>query len=794
VSVAAGFLWRFLDDVWDLLPTEDRKLFEAYWSGKLQVAANLEQRVLELAQAREISEIPVFLTERWNSFAMNEGTIDQFSATEALTLVATTSAKLARETAFYDTLVVSSPSGQIHHQETMRFFDASVRQLRYGKIVPGTVSVTLEGFEFTPNRDYVVNHETGAIQALDNGRILPTDLVTITYQHREYTRDLDYVVDEVLASVARTSDSTIPSGGSVSVSYTYNNTATLHLEGSRGSVTLTTLTDSSKDFGALVPGRTLTVKEGPNAGTYTIGTVLDRDTVQITSSFPTVQETDVVYSINAFPHGIKIDKQIVSIPTLQNLIDNPTVVMVEGIDYLVRDGILAVRAAFPMSQLGSTETRRRRMWAEVSKVNHETPYRNFGVLIDFFRENSEEYKLALQGLWYTFWTGSSPGNLQRGLHILLGLPFARRTGTVTRVDAGQIDITDPRGQTITYQIPLTLEAVVAAGDEVTRFDSLTSGVRIIDRNNEPGFVRARLGRAGVERFLTTKATRGEGDTDETKALDLLEHHLFIPQVLVDAITQHINVRELTTFLNNMKPEWTEYVFSFTLDSEDTLVLEEEIGDPEGAINVSTTVGNNEWNQSFQFENFLAQATTGEIINAGTQATGNFRDSQVNFTSLGVDEDDVIIINSGLFRGHHRVLRRINNSTLALDIPDDAIIETINIDYVAVPAERLMDHDVIAMRRDNISLAGTTYTAPSGLNTKTDIDFASLSLNDEEAKSLLLVDVGIAAAPVQAIIDADLVNQEIEVGTPPTPAVRDHQIASCALVRTEDGSVTDAFAI
>ena len=798
MSISSSFLWRFLDDVWDLLPTEDRNLFQSYWKAQIQIGSSLEHRVLELSQSTLVSQVPVFSTERWNRFLMNENVCDLFTQTDQLLLTFLASTKLSRETAFADTIAVSSPSGQIYHEETIRFFDNSVRRLRYGKIIKGTLSLTLGSLEYTAGRDYVINLADGSIQALDTGRIPPTEILTARYQHSEYTLNLDYVVDVAGNSIARMSSSAIASGETVAVSYTYNATATVSMEGTSASVSLGTLTDAKKDFSGLLPNRTLTISSGPNSGTYQINSVLSPTQLQISGVFPQVQDSDVVYSINAFPHGIRVDSRIVSIPVLQDLIDSPTSVLIEDVDYRVSGGILGVRSAFLKSAIGPAEIRERQAWAEVTKINLEAPYRNFGVLIDFFRENSEEYKLALQGLWYAFWTGSTPNNLQRGMHILLGLPFAKRAGTVIRVDLTSmaIDIIDSRGQVLTYSIPTDLSPTVVVGDAVDRFASLTTGVRIIDRNNEPGFVANRLGRAGIHKFLTSNATIGAGNSDETRALTLLENHLFLPQILVEAITHMVNVTELVTFLDNMKPQWTQYVFSFAVEENETVRFTEN-WPPNGlSIDLSTTVSNNQWNQSFQFNNFLVQRTTGEILAGGTQLTGNFRDSAVNFATLGVDGLDTVRITSGIFQGYHTVLRRISPSVLSLDIPDALIVGATNVEYSVLPSERLPDNDAIHLRRENIILPGTTYAVPSVLNTKSNANIAATSLTVEEVKALLLVDLANVGAEVQTITAADLTAYEITVGVPPAPGVQAHEICSCALKRRNNTTtiVTDAFAI
>jgi hypothetical protein len=897
MSVSSGFLWRFLEDVWDLLPTEDRTLFESYWSAQLQIASNLEQKTIEAALSITMDTVPVFLTERWNRFVMDEDSCDLFETADSLPLILLAPAKLLQETAFFDTVRVSTASGEIPHEETIRFFDDGVHSLRYGDLIADSISVSLPGFrtdgtgatiiandtitkvgafagvetgmilqvsaatpgnpigpytvrakidddtvviyedfgvgaatgvvyeikskfiEYTANRDYALNIGTGQIQALEAGRIPPTEILNVRYRHALYVRGLDYEIDEPGNAVYRLEGTTIADGQVVTVSYTYNATATLVMEGFQGAVTLTTLTDPNKDFSTLLPNRTLTIKSGPNIGTYSINAIISPNEISISTAFPAVQNTAVEYSIDAFPHGVKVDKEIESIPVLRDLVDNPLEVWVEDVDFTVSDGILSTRAPFRLASIGPDDLRVRQAWAEVTKVDKETPYRNFGVLIDFYRKNSEAYKLALQGLWYTFWTGSTPGNLQRGLHILLGLPFAKKAGRVSRVDTelGKVDVTDPRGQVITYTIPAGLDSTVIVGDEVDRFAALSTGVKIIDRNNEPGFVATSLGRSGVNRFLTDNATLGVGSTDETKALTLLENHLFLPQVLTEAITQRVNVTELVGFLENMKPKWSHFVFSFLVEVDETIIVSEILDDLEITLDLTATIGGNPINRSSQESNFTVQSaaalpvdppgtshtlisvqrTNGRIISGGTQAAGNFSAAGIDFADLGIDRGDFVRIDEGLFLGAWEVVKRISGSVLSLNIPDEDIVGAIDLEFVIFPEERMLDLDAVNVGRENIKKLGTEYFSPAGLNTKTDVDLAGSTFRNNDVKALLLVDFGLAGNEVQAITDADVENNEFDVGTPPGgPVVRDHEIASAALKRTDNGGpgVTHAFAI
>lgn len=803
MTISAGFLWRFLDDVWDLLPPQDRTLFETYWSAQIQIAANFQNKALEASLSNSVIDVPVLLTDRWERFVMDEVSCDLFGATDSITLVGDTPTALSRATALYHTLSVGSSTAQILYSESLVFSDDSPHKLRYGKVIAGTLSVRIGSAQYTENRDYSVNHVDGIVSALDGGRLPIDQVATIHYAHSEYAAGLDYDVNQPNGTIARSHGSTIVSGTQVAARYTYNNTATLPLSSTGGAVLvdLVTLRDTTQDFSGLLPGRTLTVTSGLNTGTYTVDAVVSQTDLRITTNFVQAQVGDVVYLINAFPHGIKVNSRIASVPTLQNTITDPTRVFVEGVDFIVANGILSARQAFQMPTIGHLDDRVPTMWAEKTKIDGETPYRNFGVLIDFYRKNSEAYKLALQGLWYAFWTGSTPNNIRRGLHILLGLPFVRQAGVVTVATAptssttGDVRVTDARGRHVTYSIPsgLTLEDGVILGARLDRFSALSTGVKVIDRNNEPGFVKTRLGRAGIQRFLTTNASRGvAASTDESKSLELLEHHLFLPQILVDAVTRRIDVTELTQFLNNIKPQWTEYLLSFNDDASDSLNLMEEASYA-WAIDLTTTIGNNEGGLAWHRNNFLVSRSTGKILGDGSSTAGNFQDPMVDFSALGIGRGDYVRIATGDYSGYHKVLAIIGTNILALDIPgvtspDHAL------EYVILQKEHGLGHDAVNLRLEHVLLSGTGYSEPTGMSIRTDATLAGLE--NKDLRSLMLVDVGMLGMEIQDIIDADVATGELWINTVPPMVARHHEIASAALKRIDGttSTVTHAFAI
>ena len=113
-----------------------------------------------------------------------------------------------------------------------------------------------------------------------------------------------------------------------------------------------------------------------------------------------------------------------------------------------------------------------------------------------------------------------------------------------------------------FNIPSELNSLVTAGQVVTQFEPLVDGIAVYDKVNYPGFVAREVGRFGVQTFLTENATRGENaDTDETRALTLLEQNSYLPQINVNAfISQDIKLGNVKTFLNNIQPKSRTYLF------------------------------------------------------------------------------------------------------------------------------------------------------------------------------------------------------------------------------------------
>lgn len=859
----ASFLYQFLHDFWDLLPTEDRELLAAYWHALTMIVADIYQETFEASLAIAVEDVAVFHTQRWNRYQLNSDTCDIQNVVEELILTGTTAEDLANDAILFDSVTVTNANGSIVSQDQITMEDTNIYNLTYDNIQANTLRVLEGSAVFVKDRDYRVNLQEGTISRVEFGGIPSGTLVDIYYTHPYYKEDVDYTIDQTNRQIARVASGSITSGQTVFVGYDYDNTTEVPLSSTTGVIDSINnrISDTSVDFTGVQNNRTITILIGANIGTYTVKEVLSTTVLEINETFAS-DEVNVTYSINAFPYAINVDSNVASVPTMQDLIVDPNWIFREGVDYTVDGG----KISFRVEPVTTRENDGPTLWAEETLVDEETVYRNFGVLVDFYKESSEAYLDAVRGLWYVYWTGSTHENLLIGMQILLGLPFATAAGTVTEIvtqdnfnrdvtvgalistepvravvtgvsdtitaatrvlafpdntgidfdflsedvgkkiritassagnngfywivdvpspssvevypapaadetagfsatlyqggeqdrtlatDAGDtitsgtaeilfdgitsgspsefttndigkplvisdsssgnngvyeitaidssvplgpvdtvtvspapsssegagfigkvldlpsidnftyslttfssddvgrilrvagstyndgdytiteilrpnrvrvepafnedgefaieetgfaaevyervdisITVTDSDGVSETHTVLDGLQAIVEVGDEVYRFQRLTDGVRIWDKINDPGFVENRLGRSGIDRFLTQNATRGSGDTDETKALTLLEEHLWIPQALVEAASESLNTGDVFTFLNNLKPQWSEFVFAFALDVEETLDVEEDLQPSDISLEIDlTTIFRNSW--------------------------------------------------------------------------------------------------------------------------------------------------------------------------------------------------------
>ena len=357
-----------------------------------------------------------------------------------------------------------------------------------------------------------------------------------------------------------------------------------------------------------------------------------------------------------FKHPYTIPySDVASVPEFRDSVrtESVTTLLEEGTDYVVESGgVVNFKEAPPPA-----------MWAERTQVNTENPWYNYGFLTEIFQANSPRYVGVIQGLWFALWNGPTPANIRVSLYLLFGLPTASEPGLVTAVSETQITIAGDSGTVTIYSVPSGLFAEVAAGDRVVTFQPLVDGITVFDKVNSPGFVESQIGRVGIQRFLTENASRGTGaDTDETKALRMLEEYTFLPQISVESfIYPDINLENVTLFLDILKPICKTYMFQVIVGSfKDLVGLDDRMGGSVD-INLDSTLDANE--TTLMVDGYATQESLNTYAHALLDAyetavdpyNESFNDSRfydaycphapsnpVEFSSLGLDPHVIII--------------------------------------------------------------------------------------------------------------------------------------------------------
>lgn len=279
-----------------------------------------------------------------------------------------------------------------------------------------------------------------------------------------------------------------------------------------------------------------------------------------------------------YPFKYKLpSNKIMSIPSLQNSIRNENLnyYVIEGPDFIIET--LSNERYIKFKDLPPEV-----MWAKISLINEDMPFYNFGWLIDYMdlSIDRKDYLQNLQGLWFAFWQGPRPEYIKRSLYLLFGLPVSYSNGIVIEKKEGTLNILHDDNIIRSYALPSQLLWVVEIGDYVERFQPLVNGIDVFDKTNLPGFVKTEIGRESLKQFALDTATLGiDSDSDESKALEILEEHTFLPQINVNAfIRPNINISTVFTFLNNIKPLHKSFyfqvivaIFNEDLNFEDKIV-------------------------------------------------------------------------------------------------------------------------------------------------------------------------------------------------------------------------------
>lgn len=180
--------------------------------------------------------------------------------------------------------------------------------------------------------------------------------------------------------------------------------------------------------------------------------------------------------------------------TLQNLVVNPSLVLIRGTDYDVeirKDSRVVVFLCDPFNsplvpirdvvdQNGSVVDKEIALWAYSGQFDLEYVYTQFGYVLGLQMDSSQFYKDLLNAWWNQFLEGFSVQHLQAFLSALSGAPIALAPTETVEVVRDEGDSKLVVTNLNSYRLPEGATPVVAIGDELHAGDALSDAFEIIE--------------------------------------------------------------------------------------------------------------------------------------------------------------------------------------------------------------------------------------------------------------------------------------------------------------------------
>lgn len=191
-------------------------------------------------------------------------------------------------------------------------------------------------------------------------------------------------------------------------------------------------------------------------------------------------------------YSITKPDDLVDVKLIFNRLTDPSVQLIQGIDFWVRDSVITVREdpfqnpLIPKRDIinaaGEITDRECVLWLYRGQWDWKYVYEQFGYALRLNLQTSQGYKDFINAIFDAFVEGTSIRTLQQALATSFGVPLvveANETIETIVEDADRLNvITDQH----VYQFPLGTTAIVTEGDEVQAGDPLTDLFQVFELN------------------------------------------------------------------------------------------------------------------------------------------------------------------------------------------------------------------------------------------------------------------------------------------------------------------------
>jgi len=188
---------------------------------------------------------------------------------------------------------------------------------------------------------------------------------------------------------------------------------------------------------------------------------------------------------------------------LMNRIHSPSLVLTKDIDFVISDkkitfsidpfnnNLISIRNI--ISTKGEIIDKELGIWVLNSDWDEQYVWKNYGSLIGFYSESSEQYKTFVEAIWKLFAGGPTYSNLVGGINAVLGLPITRDNEELVLIDytdTENIIVTDKNIYRFSKNIPIRSDFFSSTGKLIKGktlriFEPLAEAVNIKDHKSNP---------------------------------------------------------------------------------------------------------------------------------------------------------------------------------------------------------------------------------------------------------------------------------------------------------------------
>lgn len=281
--------------------------------------------------------------------------------------------------------------------------------------------------------------------------------------------------------------------------------------------------------------------------------------------------------------SFKIDSSILNVSKLSNRPILPTSTLTYGVHFDIDDSVIKFHKPigelkFPV-RYKADGTWQYAIWMSDVEINDKWIDNTFGRLVGFTEDDAIfNYKSFLEGVYFLYTNGPNISNIERGVNLAMGMPYARETEEV--LDVAQDEVSGNwivLTSNYSYEIPYAYQPDISIGDTLVENNVLSTWVDIRDYTTSGAWwyqvylPREVLGK-NVDPYELGLAK--EGSTADTMMNNFLKHHMF--EVL---ITQPSSDETAYNTARNLvlrsKPEYTYPVFVWKASIGDEFIEMED---------------------------------------------------------------------------------------------------------------------------------------------------------------------------------------------------------------------------